>query len=281
MTLHLADVAAKDGGGTTIAAGVRFNDESGAGTGPYDQAAVLIDSTQAEILGTTADAAVAAGAAGSIGAKLRSISRDIVSNIVLAVGSAVIGKVGIDQTTPGTTNAVQATNASFGAANSPVVTNPTSTLTLPAATTAYGVGNLIANNATAGSVVVPSFALANSAGAARIGALVLTSNDSTSTAWGGQTIQIDLWRSAPTFTNGDRAAYAVATGSANYIGSFTGVLSPVAGDGVYGRFIITAGNDAALKLAAGTSVFWTMQSLTGSGVTGASKVFTLTPEVSN
>lgn len=59
--------------------------------------------------GAIADAAVSAGATGSIAAKLRAISRDIVANIVLAAGSAIIGKVGIDQTTPGTTNAVQIT----------------------------------------------------------------------------------------------------------------------------------------------------------------------------
>lgn len=57
-------------------------------------------------LGAVADAAVAAGATGSLSAKLRSISRDLVANIVLAAGSAIIGKVGIDQTTPGTTNKV-------------------------------------------------------------------------------------------------------------------------------------------------------------------------------
>lgn len=57
-------------------------------------------------LGAIADAAVTAGATGSLSAKLRSISRDIVANIVLAAGSAIIGKVGVDQTTPGTTNAV-------------------------------------------------------------------------------------------------------------------------------------------------------------------------------
>lgn len=55
--------------------------------------------------GALADAAVTAGATGSISAKLRSISRDIVANIVLAAGTALIGKVGLDQTTPGTTNA--------------------------------------------------------------------------------------------------------------------------------------------------------------------------------
>lgn len=46
------------------------------------------------VSGTTADAAVAAGASGSISAKLRSISRDLIANIVLAAGANLIGFVG-------------------------------------------------------------------------------------------------------------------------------------------------------------------------------------------
>lgn len=41
--------------------------------------------------GAVADAAVVAGASGSISAKLRSISRDLVANIVLAAGANIIG----------------------------------------------------------------------------------------------------------------------------------------------------------------------------------------------
>lgn len=44
-------------------------------------------------IGAAADAVVAAGAAGSLSAKLRAISRDIVANIVLAAGANVIGAV--------------------------------------------------------------------------------------------------------------------------------------------------------------------------------------------
>lgn len=61
--------------------------------------------------GATTDAAATAGSTGTIAAKLRAISRDLIANIVLAAGGNIIGKVGIDQTTPGTTNAVSATIA--------------------------------------------------------------------------------------------------------------------------------------------------------------------------
>lgn len=62
------------------------------------------------VLGLISDAIVAAGATGSISAKLRRATQgleDLKTLIVLAAGANIIGKVGIDQTTPGTTNGVQ------------------------------------------------------------------------------------------------------------------------------------------------------------------------------
>lgn len=79
--------------------------------GTTDSVTVATGQGAGATIGATADAAVTAGATGSISAKLRSISRDIVANIVLAAGSAIIGKVGIDQTTPGTTDSVSVSTA--------------------------------------------------------------------------------------------------------------------------------------------------------------------------
>jgi hypothetical protein len=62
-------------------------------------------------IGQTTDAIVAAGAEGSISAKLRRITQgleDLKTLVVLAAGANIIGKVGIDQTTPGTTDRVTA-----------------------------------------------------------------------------------------------------------------------------------------------------------------------------
>lgn len=46
----------------------------------------------------------------ALDSSLSTIDTDLKSNIVLKAGSNLIGKVGIDQTTPGTTNAISATN---------------------------------------------------------------------------------------------------------------------------------------------------------------------------
>jgi hypothetical protein len=56
MTLHLTAVTAKDGAGTTIPGGIQQNDTSGTGAGPNIPTLHVLDSTKAEILGTTADA---------------------------------------------------------------------------------------------------------------------------------------------------------------------------------------------------------------------------------
>src|SRR5215467_2677929 len=71
---------------------------SGVPTGPAGAAtvstldALMADGGQAT-LGAIADAAVAAGAAGTINAHLRAISRDIASGITLQAGANVIGSV--------------------------------------------------------------------------------------------------------------------------------------------------------------------------------------------
>lgn len=112
MTLHLNAQKAKDGIGATITGGAQFNDESGAGTGPFDQAVVLIDSTQAEILGTTADAAVATDANGSVNAHVRGLVKIFAA--ALAAAGALFSKI-----TDGTNTA-----AVKAASTAPAATDP-------------------------------------------------------------------------------------------------------------------------------------------------------------
>lgn len=71
------------------------------------------------VLGLVADAIVAAGATGTVSAKLRRVTQgleDLKTLIVLAAGTNIIGKVGIDQTTPGTTNGIVVNNGAAAAA---------------------------------------------------------------------------------------------------------------------------------------------------------------------
>ena len=154
------------------------------------------------------------------------------------------------------------------------VSNPTSTLTLPITQTAYSAGSLIANSATAGSIVVPSFALPW--GSALIPRLRLYTNDTT--GWANVSIQVDLWSSAPTFVNGDRGAWSIATGTAAHLGAYSCTMSAEYGDGAYAECSPAVGTVSVPKLASGTSVYWTLQAVGASAATSQSKVFTLIAE---
>jgi hypothetical protein len=154
---------------------------------------------------------------------------------------------------------------------------PTSVMSLPATTTAYTAGQLIANSATAGSVIVPSISIPGAFRSAMISRGRLSTNDATSTAWGAQTVTVDLWSVAPTFTNGDRGAWSPATGTANHLGALTCVMSAEYGDGAYAECSLAVGQ-AAIAVPASGVIYWTLNASTGSGVTGASKTFTFTLE---
>lgn len=156
------------------------------------------------------------------------------------------------------------------------ISTPTSVLTLPSGTPSYAAGQLIASSATAGSVVVPSFTAAQrSAGGGSIPRVRLYSNHTT--GLDGIQLDIDLWSAAPTFTNGDNAAYAVATGAAGYLGSVR-ITMVQATDGAYGIATPNIGDAIFFALASGAAIFWTMRSV-GAWPRQASKTFTIQPEI--
>jgi hypothetical protein len=70
-------------------------------TGTNNIGDVDVLTVPADPFGANADAVVAAGASGSLSAKLRAISRDLVANIVLAAGANRIGKVTVRNSADG------------------------------------------------------------------------------------------------------------------------------------------------------------------------------------
>jgi hypothetical protein len=158
-------------------------------------------------------------------------------------------------------------------------TNPTSSLTLTAGTMPYAAGQLIANASTPLSITNPSFLLPP--GGAAIAGLRLSTNDETLTAWGGQTIQVDLWSAPPTWANGDRGAWSPATGTAAHLASFTCNMSPEYGDGAYAECAPNVGSFGPSKLPGSTQIYWSLQAITGSGATGAARTFMLTAVLLN
>src|SRR5438477_3864170 len=77
-------------------------------------------------------------------------------------------------------------------------------------TMTYVPGDIIADNGAAGSIGSHSFAISTTAGGAIIPYLQIQT--SATSGWNGVQISVNLWRAAPTYTNGDMSTYTPATG---------------------------------------------------------------------
>lgn len=157
--------------------------------------------------------------------------------------------------------------------------NPTSVLTRPADTNAYAQNDLIASSTTAGSVVVPSFTATPANGGTGIirRCRLLTS---ATTGMGGVAVQVEFWNTAPTVTNGDNGAYAIATGAAHWLGSMTFASLTQVADGAYGAAVSDVGSDIDFALASTAVIYWTLKYVGSAGFTPISaQTFTLVPEI--
>lgn len=156
--------------------------------------------------------------------------------------------------------------------------NRTSVLTRPSDTTAYAINDLIASSVTAGSIVVPPVVFYrdqyNRAGG-MIVRLRIVSNHTTGLS--GVAVVVRVWAAAPTFTNGDNGAYAVATGAANYLGKFAGTFEQFA-DGAVAELVPSVGSVVGVVGAVAGSIYWDLQTSTAF-TPQSGKTFTLTAEV--
>jgi hypothetical protein len=160
-----------------------------------------------------------------------------------------------------------------------VIATPSSLLTRPADTNAYVQNDLIASSTTAGSIVVPSFKASRGPGNSffiRKARLYTNKTSGMSTAQ----FLIEFWSAAPTLTNGDNGAYAIATGAANWMGKIqTDVMTQVA-DGAYCMGVPYTGSEIACDGDACQTLYWTLKEIDATGFTPASsQTFTLVPEI--
>jgi hypothetical protein len=145
-----------------------------------------------------------------------------------------------------------------------------STLTRPANTTPYSVGDSISDNATAGSVT----AIVATVSDTNDDPVIITEIkiDSTDTGLAGKRIRAYLFNSDPTALSGvgagDNVGYA--NKKAGYVGSFAGKLETGFSDGTVGRLVPTfndsadttnlgglpAGGFVVAKPASGAKTFW-------------------------
>lgn len=107
-------------------------------------------------------------------------------------------------------------------------------LARPADTTAYASGDIVANNAVAGSVTALEFkAPLFAGGEGKICAVRLTKSNASIV---NAAFRIHLFRGAPTVTSGDNAALAIGNGLAKgYLGAVDVTVGQALGDGAFGR----------------------------------------------
>lgn len=188
---------------------------------------VLRDSAAADAMG---DVTASPGANTLLG-RLKAL----LTGIILAAGENHIGAVG---------------------GNSVVVGG---SFTRPANTTAYTIGNLIANSTTAGSVVpIPCAAARVNAGTGVVRRIRVSTNQTGLT--GTEIVRVTLYKNSPTVTNGDGGAFA-ANGIASLSLGYTDVvLTHVYNDGSKGFAAVDIVFDAA---SGSQNIYATLETRTG------------------
>lgn len=131
----------------------------------------------------------------------------------------------------------------------------TATFNRPADTTAYAVGDLVANSTTAGSVTAmqaTGVARADQAGCRSfyIRQCRLSKSGASIT---NATFRVHLYKTNPTPANGDNGAWS--TTRAGYLGSFDVIMDRAFTDGASGIGTPNAGLEIAGQLASGTTVY--------------------------
>lgn len=132
-----------------------------------------------------------------------------------------------------------------------------STMTRPANTTAYAAGDLIANNATAGSVTAVTFTLADANDQPFEIRRMLV--DTTDTGLKGKTVTALLWRSDPTASsgvvNGDNGAFSIKHG-ATFCAAMQGTFRSDFSDGAWGEFVPIYGGSILGAPGSGAQTLW-------------------------
>jgi hypothetical protein len=156
------------------------------------------------------------------------------------------------------------------------INNPSASFTRPADTTAYSVGDLVANSTTAGSVVPMAFVLGNVFG---VGSFRTTRARLTKSGTGvtNATFRLHLYQvAAPTVANGDNGAWST-NGAVNWLGNIDVSSMLAFTDGATGTGAFAAGSEGFIKLASGVTVYGLLSAL-GTYTPASGEVFTVTLE---
>ena len=166
--------------------------------------------------------------------------------------------------------AIESTTGMRGA-----ITNPASaTFNRPADTTAYTIGDLVANNTVAGNVVAGSIVVGRNVGCAvkvRRARLSKSGTGVTNAAF-----RVHLFRAAPVSAAGDNAAFSTA-GAADYLGSIDIAAMQAFTDGAVGYG--AASLDEQIDLAADKDSLFFLIEARGAYAPGNAETFGLALEI--
>ena len=129
------------------------------------------------------------------------------------------------------------------------------TFSRPADTTAYTIGDIVANSTTAGSVAPVALAVARANGGT--GSILRARLSTTKTGLAGTEIfRVHLFTTSPTVSSGDNAAISVAGRAAGYIGAFDVTMSQVYNDGAKGIAGPLQGSQVVFVAGGATTNVW-------------------------
>lgn len=155
------------------------------------------------------------------------------------------------------------------------ILNPKVSFTRPADTTAYAVGDLIANSVTAASVVVPTWPTTSQSGGFYLGGIRLLKSGNVLT---NASFRIHMFSVVPTIaTAGDNSVFSAnVSGMANWIGSFDGQMLAAGADGAAVNCTPTEGLVNPIQQGQAQPVFALLQAILA--YTPASgEIFTISP----
>jgi hypothetical protein len=150
--------------------------------------------------------------------------------------------------------------------------------TRPADTTAYAVGDLVANSTTAGGVAPLSLAAARVNAGTGLVRRVRLSTSHTGLA-GNEQFRVHLFKTAPTCANGDNGAFSVNGIAAVHLGFADVTLDRVFSDGSKGVGVPASGSDILFDAGAGSQNIYALIEARGAYTPASGESFTLALEV--
>jgi hypothetical protein len=146
------------------------------------------------------------------------------------------------------------------------------TFARPANTTAYTVGDIVANHATAASVIVAQLDVSPIPGVPV--SLDRVRLEKSNNSLVNASFRVHFFKSAPAVTSGDNAAIAVAGRAAGYIGKADIVMDQSFTDGAFG----VAAVSFAAQLASGSKRLYAVIEALGAYTPASAEQFTVTLE---